>query len=87
MNTLCESCAYKSNVSFLNSMASCLKRSLSRSSVFEFSFLCSVSFLSMVSDIDLRCFVYTGYGKDFVKKKKMSPDAWIQMAYQLTFYR
>lgn len=42
---------------------------------------------SMVSDIDLRCFVYTGYGKDFVKKHKMSPDAWLQMAYQLTFYR
>lgn len=42
---------------------------------------------SMVSDIDLRCFVYDGYGKDFVKKQKMSPDAWIQMAFQLTFYR
>lgn len=42
---------------------------------------------SMVSDIDLRCFVYDGYGKDFVKKQKISPDAWIQMAFQLTFYR
>ena len=41
----------------------------------------------MVSDIDLRCFVYNGYGKDFVKKQKMSPDAWLQLAYQLTFYR
>ena len=50
-------------------------------------FLFAVSLLSMVSDIDLRCFVYTGYGKDFVKKHKMSPDAWMQMAYQLTFYR
>lgn len=52
--------------------------------IFFFNF---VSFLSMVSDIDLRCFVYTGYGKDFVKKQKMSPDAWMQLAYQLTFYR
>lgn len=42
---------------------------------------------SMISDIDLRCFVYNGYGKDFVKKQKMSPDAWVQMAFQLTFYR
>ena len=53
--------------------------------IFFFKFYVSV--LSMVSDIDLKCFVYTGYGKDFVKKQRMSPDAWIQMAYQLTFYR
>ena len=41
----------------------------------------------MISDIDLRCFVYDGYGKAFVKKQKMSPDAWIQLAFQLTYYR
>lgn len=42
---------------------------------------------TMIEDIDLRCFIYDGYGKSFVKKQKMSPDAWIQMAFQLTFYR
>lgn len=42
---------------------------------------------SMIADTDLRCFVYDGYGKDFIKQQKMSPDAWIQMAFQLTFYR
>jgi len=41
----------------------------------------------MISDIDLRCFVYDGYGKAFIKQQKMSPDAWLQMAFQLTFYR
>lgn len=51
------------------------------------NYLFFFSFFSMISDIDLRCFVYAGYGKDFVKKQKMSPDAWIQMAFQLTFYR
>ena len=49
-------------------------------------FLFDIS-LRMIQDIDLRCFVYDGYGKSFVKKQKMSPDAWIQMAFQLTFYR
>ncbi|XP_068735255.1 carnitine O-acetyltransferase-like isoform X1 [Montipora capricornis] len=42
---------------------------------------------SVIADTDLRCFVYDGYGKDFMKLQKMSPDAWIQMAFQLTFYR
>ena len=49
-------------------------------------FLFDIS-LRMIEDIDLRCFIYDGYGKSFVKKQKMSPDAWIQMAFQLTFYR
>ena len=41
----------------------------------------------MIADTDLKCFVYDGYGKDFIKHQDMSPDAWIQMAFQLTFYR
>ncbi|XP_015765594.1 PREDICTED: carnitine O-acetyltransferase-like isoform X2 [Acropora digitifera] len=42
---------------------------------------------SMIADTDLRCFVYDGYGKDLIKQHKMSPDAWIQIAFQLTFYK
>lgn len=31
--------------------------------------------------------VWTDYGKGFIKKLKISPDAFIQMALQLTYFR
>ncbi|UYV77452.1 CRAT [Cordylochernes scorpioides] len=41
----------------------------------------------LIKDLQLRAFVYRGYGKDFIKSQKMSPDSFIQMALQLSFYR
>jgi len=30
---------------------------------------------------------FTGYGKEFIKRQKMSPDAYVQVALQFAFYR
>lgn len=32
-------------------------------------------------------FRYTGYGKDFIKSCKVSPDVYIQLALQLAYYK
>ncbi|BFZ05970.1 hypothetical protein BsWGS_09009 [Bradybaena similaris] len=42
---------------------------------------------SAVNDLMLRVLFFKDYGKDFIKKHKLSPDALIQMAFQLAYYR
>ena len=39
------------------------------------------------NDLDLRVLRHNAYGKGFMKKVKMSPDAYIQMALQLAYYK
>ncbi|KAM6897401.1 choline O-acetyltransferase b [Xenentodon cancila] len=41
----------------------------------------------LVNDLDMDVFTFKTYGKDFIKKQKMSPDAFIQVALQLAFYK
>uniref|UniRef100_A0A8C2L6N3 Choline O-acetyltransferase n=1 Tax=Cyprinus carpio TaxID=7962 RepID=A0A8C2L6N3_CYPCA len=41
----------------------------------------------LVKNLDMNVNKFTGYGKEFIKKQKMSPDAYIQVALQYTFYR
>ncbi|KAI8976791.1 hypothetical protein BDB01DRAFT_844408 [Pilobolus umbonatus] len=42
----------------------------------------------IVDDILLRVLLhYNEYGSSFMKKAKVSPDAWLQMVYQLAYYR
>ncbi|XP_037811824.1 carnitine O-palmitoyltransferase 1, liver isoform isoform X1 [Lucilia sericata] len=41
----------------------------------------------LINDIDLRILVHNQYGKGFMKKCRLSPDAFIQMALQLAYYR
>ncbi|GLH09742.1 Choline O-acetyltransferase-like Protein [Gryllus bimaculatus] len=42
---------------------------------------------AMVDDLEMYGYVYKGYGKEFPKSQKMSPDSFIQMAIQFAFYR
>lgn len=42
---------------------------------------------SFFQDVDLRILVHNQYGKGFMKKCRLSPDAFIQMALQLAYYR
>ncbi|KAF1746694.1 hypothetical protein GCK72_023151 [Caenorhabditis remanei] len=41
----------------------------------------------IAEDLDIVAFSFKPYGKNFPKSCKISPDSYIQMAYQLTFYR
>lgn len=41
----------------------------------------------LLEDVDLKIFLHDSYGKGFIKKSAMSPDAYIQMALQLAYYR
>lgn len=40
-----------------------------------------------IDDLDLTVCAYSAYGKDFVKMCRVSPDAYLQMAMQLAYYR
>ncbi|XP_062331577.1 choline O-acetyltransferase-like [Osmerus eperlanus] len=42
---------------------------------------------SLVQNLELDVYKFKAYGKEFIKKQKMSPDALIQVALQLAFYR
>ncbi|KAF4106213.1 hypothetical protein G5714_012203 [Onychostoma macrolepis] len=41
----------------------------------------------LVRNLDMNVFTFAVYGKEFIKQQKMSPDAFIQLALQLAFYR
>lgn len=43
--------------------------------------------LKLLNDVDLKILMFTGYGKGFMKKCRVSPDAFIQMVLQLAYYR
>ncbi|XP_017785605.1 PREDICTED: carnitine O-palmitoyltransferase 1, liver isoform isoform X2 [Nicrophorus vespilloides] len=46
-----------------------------------------VSANNLIADLDLKIYVHDAYGKGFMKKAKVSPDAYLQMALQLAYYR
>ncbi|XP_023227114.1 carnitine O-acetyltransferase-like [Centruroides sculpturatus] len=41
----------------------------------------------LISDLEMSCFQYRGFGREFVKSQRLSPDSFIQIALQLAFYR
>jgi Choline/Carnitine o-acyltransferase len=40
-----------------------------------------------MKDVDLHLLMFDDYGKGFVKRCNVSPDAYIQVALQLAYYR
>lgn len=41
----------------------------------------------LIIDLDSVLLHYNDYGSNFIKSAKVSPDGWMQMAYQLAYYR
>lgn len=41
----------------------------------------------LVNNLDMDVFKFKAYGKEFIKMQKMSPDAFVQVALQLAFYK
>ena len=41
----------------------------------------------LCEDVDLHIMMHRAYGKGFIKTCKVSPDAYIQLALQLAYYR
>ncbi|KAI6242849.1 hypothetical protein M3Y99_00193400 [Aphelenchoides fujianensis] len=41
----------------------------------------------LIDDVEMALLVWTDYGKGFIKKLKISPDAFLQATLQLTYYR
>ncbi|XP_066536089.1 choline O-acetyltransferase [Hoplias malabaricus] len=41
----------------------------------------------LVENLDMNVYKFGGYGKEFIKTQKMSPDAYVQVALQFAFYR
>lgn len=48
---------------------------------------CLCLLCSIVKNLDFIAYKFENYGKEFIKKQKISPDAYIQVALQLAFYR
>ncbi|CAO3623491.1 unnamed protein product [Mucor hiemalis] len=42
---------------------------------------------NLINDLDSVLLHYGGYGSNKMKEAKVSPDGWLQMAYQLAYYR
>lgn len=42
---------------------------------------------NLLNDVDLHVMMHDAYGKGFIKRCNVSPDAFIQMALQLAYYR
>ena len=43
--------------------------------------------LRLADDLDMKVLNFDNYGKEFIKSQKMSPDSFVQMAIQLSFYK
>lgn len=43
--------------------------------------------LTLLTDVDLKLVMFNHYGKGFMKTCRVSPDAFIQMALQLAYFR
>ena len=51
------------------------------------SYICCAFSFRLVDNLDMDVLNFNVYGKELIKKLKMSPDAFIQVALQLAFYK
>ncbi|KAI4464457.1 carnitine o-acyltransferase [Holotrichia oblita] len=47
----------------------------------------SVNVDKLADDLEMDCFTFKSFGKEFIKTHKLSPDSFIQIAMQYAFYR
>lgn len=49
--------------------------------------ICGVLYCRLINDLELYGWTFSHFGKDFIKTQKLSPDAFVQIALQLAYYR
>lgn len=42
---------------------------------------------ALADDVDMHILIFQDFGKEKIKKCRISPDSFIQMAFQLAYYR
>lgn len=42
---------------------------------------------AQTQDLQLLCYAFTAFGKAAIRKKKLHPDTFVQLAMQLAYYR
>ncbi|CAG9538070.1 unnamed protein product [Cercopithifilaria johnstoni] len=48
---------------------------------------CYTSYQEQINDVDVACLIFRNFGKGFIKKTGISPDAFVQMAIQLASFK
>ena len=48
---------------------------------------CLALLIRLIDDVDLYVLCFVEFGKQFIKEQRISPDAFIQLALQLTYYK
>ena len=87
LTTLPPSCAVVMNSGNLNFLEPSGPLQACNGTVLPFANVLSNFYYSMVEDLDFYVYRFPGYGKEFIKSVKCSPDAYIQLALQLAYFR
>lgn len=48
---------------------------------------CYISYQEQIKDVDVACLIFRDFGKGFIKKAGISPDAFVQMVIQLASFK
>ncbi|XP_039269614.2 choline O-acetyltransferase-like isoform X1 [Styela clava] len=65
----------------------CLRWEVESAKVKRYMDLARTGLVKVANNLDLKILRFSDYGKEFIKRQNISPDAYIQVALQLSFYK